>query len=78
MIRYDQEDEADKWLREHDPYYTSTKKNKTSLVRFPYDTLEMRHRKANMEIPISNLNKSQLVQFSEVAGPYDEDGNFDL
>lgn len=78
MIKYEQEDEADRWLREHDPYYSSTKKNKTALERFPYDTLEMRHRRAAIEIPISNLNRSQLLQFSEIAGAYDEEGNFEL
>ena len=40
-IRYRQEDEADKWLREHDPYYSSTAKNKRKKEAYPYDTVEM-------------------------------------
>lgn len=78
MIKYRDEDEADKWLREHDPYYSSMAKNKRKKEKYPYETIEMEHRRAAIEIPISNLNPSQLVQFSEVAGAYDEDGNFEL
>lgn len=78
MIKYEYEDEADRWLREHDPYYSSTKKNKSSVERYPYDTLEMRHRRAAIEIPFSCLNSAQRVQFAEVAGAYDENGNFEL
>ena len=31
-IKYRQEDEADKWLREHDPYYTDSRKNKRKYL----------------------------------------------
>jgi hypothetical protein len=78
LIKYRSEDEADHWLRENDPYYSSAAKNKRKKERYPYETIEMEHRRAQVEIPISNLNPSQLVQFSEVAGSYDEDGNFEL
>lgn len=78
VIRYRQEDEADRWLREHDPYYSSTKKNKRRKEKYPYETIEMEHRRSSVEIPISNLNKAQKRQMKEVAGAYDEEGNFDL
>ena len=73
-----EEDEADLWLREHDPYYTDPDKNKRKKVSHPYDTPEQEKRRREMEIPLSNLNSSQLVQFKKVGGAYDEDGNFDL
>ena len=73
-----EEDEADLWLREHDPYYTDPDKNKRKKVAHPYDTPEQEKRRREMEIPLSNLNSSQLVQFKKVAGAYSEDGNFDL
>ena len=72
------EDEADKWLRKHDPYYTATKKNKRKKLKYPYDTPEQERRKRATEIPISNLNSSQRVQFKEIAGSYDEKGEFNL
>lgn len=75
MIKYEQEDEADRWLREHDPYYSSTKKNKTALERFPYDTLEMRHRRAAIEIPISNLSLKQALEIGAIVS---EDGAVEL
>ena len=75
MIKYEQEDEADRWLREHDPYYSSTKKNKTALERFPYDTLEMRHRRAAVEIPISNLSLKQALEIGAIVS---EDGAIEL
>lgn len=77
-IKYRQEDEADKWLKEHDPYYSSTAKNKRKKAKYPYETVEMEHRRASIEIPMSNLNSSQRRQMKEIAGAYDEDGNFDL
>ena len=73
-----QEDEADKWLREHDPYYTDGRRNKSSKITHPYDTPEQEKRKVQIEIPISSLNSSQRVQFASIAGAYDEDGNFEL
>jgi len=78
IIKYRQEDEADKWLREHDPYYSSTIKNKRRKEKYPYETVEMEHRRSSIEIPVSNLNASQRRQMKEVAGAYDENGNFDL
>lgn len=72
------EDEADKWLRENDPYYTSPEKNKRKKILHPYDTPEQERRRREVEIPISNLNSSQKVQFKEVAGGYNDDGDFNL
>lgn len=72
------EDAADRWLREHDPYYTSPEKNKRKKVEYPYDTPEQERRRREVEIPISNLNSSQKVQFKEVAGDYNDNGEFNL
>ena len=73
-----EEDMADIWLREHDPYYTDTYKNKRKKLHNPYDTPEQERRKREMEIPISSLNSSQRVQFKKVAGAYNEKGEFEL
>ena len=72
------EDDADKWLRENDPYYTDPDKNKRKRISHPYDTPEQERRRREMEIPISSLNSSQKVQFKQVAGAYDEQGEFEL
>ena len=78
MIFARQEDLADQWLREHDPYYTDPDRNKRSKVSHPYETPEQEKRRKEVEIPISCLNGAQKVQFAEIAGAYDENGNFDL
>lgn len=72
------EDEADKWLREHDPYYTAPDKNKRKKEQYPYDTPEQERRRREMEIPISSLNSSQKMQFKKIAGAYNESGDFEL
>lgn len=76
--RVREEDEADIWLREHDPYYSSTKKNKRSKEKYPYDTPEQGHRRAQIEIPISNLSTKQRRDLRGVLGSYDKDGEFNL
>lgn len=73
-----EEDEADKWLRENDPYYTAPERNKRKSISYPYETPEQERRRREMEIPISNLNSSQRVQFKQLAGAYDEKGDFEL
>ena len=59
MIFARKEDEADLWLREHDPYYTDPDKNKRKKVSQPYDTPEQEKRRREMEIPLSNLSIKQ-------------------
>lgn len=78
MIFARKEDEADKWLRKHDPYYTSTSKTKVQDAQFPYETPEMEKRRKQVEIPLSNLSGSQRIEFKEYAGDFDEEGNFQL
>lgn len=78
LTKIRKEDEGDKWLREHDPYYTSQKKNKRRSSKYPYDTPEMEHRRQQIEIPISNLNSRQRMELKDVLGSYDEDGEFNL
>lgn len=72
------EDMADLWLRKHDPYYTDSQKNKRKTIEYPYDTPEQERRKREAEIPISSLNSSQRVQFKQLAGAYNEKGEFEL
>ena len=76
--RYRKEDEADKWLREHDPYYTDTEKNKKKKLEYPYDTPEQEHRRVQIEIPIRNLNSRQRRELRGVLGAYDDEGEFNL
>ena len=73
-----EEDEADKWLRAHDPYYTSSDRDKRKKVSNPYETPEQEKRRRETEIPLSNLNSYQRVQFKQVGGSYTERGEFDL
>lgn len=73
-----EEDAADKWLREHDPYYADPKKNKRKMVSHPYETPEQERRRRETEIPISSLSSKQRVQFKEVTGAYNEKGEFSL
>ena len=73
-----EEDEADLWLREHDPYYTAPDRNKRKQVEYPYDTPEQERRRREQEIPISNLNSFQKVQFKQIAGAYNEKGEFEM
>lgn len=76
--RIRKEDEADRWLREHDPYYSSTKKNKRRKEEYPYDTPEQEHRRKQIEIPLSDLNSRQRRELKGVLGSYDGDGEFNL
>ena len=73
-----EEDAADKWLREHDPYYADPKKNKRKMVSHPYETPEQERRRRETEIPISSLSSKQRVQFKEVTGAYNEKGEVSL
>lgn len=73
-----EEDEADKWLRKHDPYYTSPDRDKRKKIDRPYETPEQEKRRRETEIPLSNLNSYQKVQFKQVGGSYTERGEFDL
>lgn len=73
------EDEADKWLREHDPYYKDSSRNKRCKQQYYYETPEQERRRREIEIPISNLTNAQKVQFSNAGGgSYTESGEFNL
>lgn len=72
------EDEADKWLREHDPYYTYQSAHKSKKLQRSYDTGSMERTKQRVEIPFSNLNKSQKLSIQESLGTFDDKGNFEL
>ena len=76
--RIREEDEADRWLRKHDPYYSSTKKNKKAKEQYPYDTPEQEHRGTQIEIPLSNLSSRQRQELKGLLGSYDDGGEFNL
>ena len=72
-----EEDDADLWLREHDPYYLDKGKNKREKYGVYYETPDQEERRRNMEIPISSLNAKQRLQLKEAgAGAYNEKGEF--
>lgn len=62
MIQAREEDEADRWLREHDPYYEYKGRDKKSMLSHPYDTPKQEIRKNQQEIPLSNLSMSQMYE----------------
>lgn len=57
-----EEDEADKWLREHDPYYLSKSTRKRSDNPYPYETPKQELRRKLREIPFSSLSLKQSKQ----------------
>lgn len=60
MSRYlREEDEADKWLRDHDPYYLSRDRRKGLKDPCPYETPKQEARRRDMEIPFSSLSQRQ-------------------
>ena len=59
MIRKREEDPADKWLRENDPYYTAKGKEKRK-EKYPYLTPDQEVRRKRKEIPISGLSNVDL------------------
>lgn len=52
-IRKREEDPADKWLREHDSYYTSMSRGKAKMISNPYLTPDQEVSRQRKEIPIS-------------------------
>lgn len=54
-----EEDEADKWLREHDPYYLDKSNFKRKREDRPYETPKQEARRRDMEIPFSSLSLNQ-------------------
>ena len=60
-----EEDVADLWLREHDPYYTDPDKNKRAKVSYPYETPKQEARRRGMEIPFSSLSMKQALEVDE-------------
>jgi hypothetical protein len=65
------EDDADRWLREHDPYYTSMAKNKMKKEKYPYETPELERQRMKKEIPFSSLSLKQRKNIPEVVEPFD-------
>lgn len=59
MIFARREDQADLWLREHDPYYTDKKRGKKNDLKYPYLTPDQEVARARMEIPISSIGTGE-------------------
>lgn len=59
-IRKREEDPADKWLREHDPYYTSMSQGKAKMIKHPYLTPDQEVRRQRKEIPITCVSNVDL------------------
>lgn len=59
-MRKRKEDEADKWLREHDPYYTDKKRGKSKRYKYPYLTPDQELQQKRKEIPISSFREIDL------------------
>lgn len=78
MVKRRKEDDADRWLREHDPYYASKDKNKRQKEEYHYDTIEQEHRKSLVEIPLSTLTPRQRRELKNALGAYDDSGEFNL
>lgn len=63
-IRKRKEDEADKWLREHDPYYTDKTRDKGKRAEYPYLTPDQELQQNRKEIPISSFKDVDLDYLS--------------
>ena len=59
------EDEADKWLKKHDPYYSKKSSKKMQKYDNPYETPELEKRRVQMEIPFSQLSLNQRIEVPE-------------
>lgn len=71
------EDLADKWLREHDPYYTDPSRSKTDKYGTYYLTPEQERRRLEVEIPLSNLSVKQALSIGIEVDTEDRTGNID-
>lgn len=59
-IKIREEDQADKWLREHDPYYTDMSRGKLNKLKHPYYTPDQEVSRRRREIPISCMSEVDL------------------
>lgn len=50
------------FLKEHDDYYTSTKKNKKKTVEYCYETQEQANRRESVERCFSSLSKKDTYR----------------
>ena len=56
------EDQADRWLKKNDPYYSDTAPHKKKRMIYPYETPEQEKRRRESEIPFSSLSIKQLSE----------------
>lgn len=59
IIKKRNEDPADQWLREHDPYYTDKSRGKKRYLKYSYLTPDQEVARARMEIPISSIGTGE-------------------
>ncbi|MCM1258090.1 MAG: hypothetical protein NC307_09595 [Roseburia sp.] len=62
-----EEDDADKWLREHDPYYLDKRRNKKNMEYY-YETPLQERRKGEKEIPFSSLSTKHRKDVFDAGG----------
>ena len=59
-----------KFLREHDDYYTSSKRGKVQNTEYPYHTEEQKQRKSKMEVVFSGLTQKDAYKCMSKALDY--------
>lgn len=78
MITARNEDEADRWLREHDPYYSDSSRNKRDKYGVYYETPEQERRRREMEIPLSNLSMKQALNIGVAISGNEKNSNYEF
>lgn len=62
MTTHEIEEMTIKFLREHDEYYTSSKRGKVQNTEYPYHTEEQKQRKSKMEVAFSSLTQKDAYK----------------
>lgn len=53
---------TEEWLRENDPYYTDTRKNKRKSLEYNYETYRQRKYRRMKEFEFNRLFVSKLIE----------------
>lgn len=61
------DDLTERWLKDNDPYYRDTYKNKRKKLEYPYETdrMEKTRRRRIGELPFSSLWKRSLYKIAD-------------
>lgn len=62
MTNYELEEMTIAFLKAHDEYYTSTKKNKKKTSEYCYETVEQTNRRESVERCFSGLSKKDMYR----------------